>query len=188
MPVPSDITALSTTAGSNFPLGSESPALADDYLRAQASYIAQLRAVIGGAADANIPYAAYKKANILGTVSQTAGVPTGAIIERGINANGEYVRWADGTMICRKTAAAPATLTTTTATGAGYTGAAVTTITLAGTFISPPEVSLTSVFVAGARCWVSRDTVTTTTASAVAFSFSSAGQCQVDYIAVGRWF
>ena len=38
--------------------------------------------------------------NLLGTVSQTGGVPTGAVIERGSNANGEYVRWADGTQIC----------------------------------------------------------------------------------------
>lgn len=38
--------------------------------------------------------------NILGTVSQSGGVPTGAIIERGSNANGEYVRFADGTQIC----------------------------------------------------------------------------------------
>lgn len=38
---------------------------------------------------------------ILGTVSQSSGVPTGAIIERGSNANGEYVRFADGTQICQ---------------------------------------------------------------------------------------
>lgn len=42
----------------------------------------------------------YSRANLLGTVSQASGVPTGAIIERGSNANGEYVRWADGTQIC----------------------------------------------------------------------------------------
>lgn len=42
----------------------------------------------------------YKRSNILGTVSQAGGVPTGAIIERGENANGEYVRWADGTLEC----------------------------------------------------------------------------------------
>ncbi|RRV38613.1 phage tail protein [Stutzerimonas stutzeri] len=42
----------------------------------------------------------YKRSNILGTVSQSGGVPTGAIIERGSNANGEYVRFADGTQIC----------------------------------------------------------------------------------------
>ena len=42
----------------------------------------------------------YGQGNILGTVSQSAGVPTGAIIERGSNANGEFVKYADGTMIC----------------------------------------------------------------------------------------
>ena len=43
----------------------------------------------------------YHTGNILGTVSQSGGVPTGAIIERGSNVNGEYVRYADGTMICK---------------------------------------------------------------------------------------
>ena len=42
----------------------------------------------------------YAKENILGTVSQSGGVPTGAIIQRGSNANGEFVRYADGTQIC----------------------------------------------------------------------------------------
>lgn len=57
MPVPSDITALSTTAASNSPAGSESPATADDYFRAHAAFIAQLRAVIGGATNPDIPTA-----------------------------------------------------------------------------------------------------------------------------------
>ncbi|MCL8343248.1 phage tail protein [Pseudomonas mosselii] len=39
-------------------------------------------------------------ADIVGTVSQAGGVPTGAIIERGSNANGEYTRYADGTQEC----------------------------------------------------------------------------------------
>lgn len=43
---------------------------------------------------------AFNRANILGTVGQASGVPTGAIIQRGSNANGEYVRYADGTQIC----------------------------------------------------------------------------------------
>ena len=43
---------------------------------------------------------AYVRDNILGTVSESSGVPTGAIIERGSNANGEFVKYADGTMIC----------------------------------------------------------------------------------------
>ncbi|SUZ32941.1 hypothetical protein ROE7235_02707 [Roseibaca ekhonensis] len=40
--------------------------------------------------------------NILGSVSQAGGVPTGAIIERGSNANGDYTRFADGTQICTR--------------------------------------------------------------------------------------
>ena len=44
----------------------------------------------------------YGQGNILGTVSQSAGVPTGAIIESGSNANGEFVKYADGTMICTR--------------------------------------------------------------------------------------
>jgi hypothetical protein len=44
--------------------------------------------------------ALYGLDSVLGTVSQVAGVPTGAIIERGSNANGQYVRLADGTQIC----------------------------------------------------------------------------------------
>ncbi|MGE8150904.1 hypothetical protein ACQKP5_06585 [Pseudomonas vancouverensis] len=39
-------------------------------------------------------------APILGVVNQVAGVPTGAVLERGSNANGEYVKLADGTLIC----------------------------------------------------------------------------------------
>jgi hypothetical protein len=42
----------------------------------------------------------YTQNRIVGTVSQSGGIPTGAIIERGSNANGEYVKCADGTMIC----------------------------------------------------------------------------------------
>jgi len=42
----------------------------------------------------------YHTGNVLGTVSQSGGVPTGALIERGNNANGSYVRYADGTQEC----------------------------------------------------------------------------------------
>ncbi|SER03948.1 DUF2793 domain-containing protein [Thalassovita taeanensis] len=42
----------------------------------------------------------YGRDTLVGTVSQAASVPTGAIIERGSNSNGDYVRFADGTQIC----------------------------------------------------------------------------------------
>lgn len=43
---------------------------------------------------------AYGPGNLLGTVSETGGTPTGAVIERGTANGGTYVRWADGTQIC----------------------------------------------------------------------------------------
>lgn len=42
----------------------------------------------------------YAQDSILGPVSQAGGVPTGAIVERGNNANGEFAKFADGTLIC----------------------------------------------------------------------------------------
>lgn len=50
----------------------------------------------------------YGPGNVLGTVTETAGAPTGAVIERGSNANGDYVRFADGTQICSVTLGAVA--------------------------------------------------------------------------------
>lgn len=55
-------------------------------------------------ADAKIAALALKsasKADIVGIVRQAAGVPTGAIIEISSNAAGEYVKYANGTMVCR---------------------------------------------------------------------------------------
>jgi len=45
---------------------------------------------------------AYGKTNILGTVSQTAGVPTGALMEYVTNGNGEAWKFACGLMICTR--------------------------------------------------------------------------------------
>ncbi|KIC37098.1 hypothetical protein RA27_21710 [Ruegeria sp. ANG-R] len=56
----------------------------------------------------------YGPGNLLGTVSENSGVPSGAVIERGSTANGDYTRFADGTQICTATLAA---VGCTTATG-----------------------------------------------------------------------
>ena len=44
----------------------------------------------------------YGPGNLLGVVAETGGVPSGAVIERGANADGRYVRFADGTQICTR--------------------------------------------------------------------------------------
>ncbi|MDZ5111873.1 MULTISPECIES: hypothetical protein [Pseudomonas] len=43
---------------------------------------------------------AFNRANIVGSVGQASGVPTGAVMQRGSNSNGEFIRFADGTQIC----------------------------------------------------------------------------------------
>ena len=51
-------------------------------------------------ARASLGLGAAAVAAIVGAVSQSGGVPTGAIIQRGSNANGGFIRYADGTQIC----------------------------------------------------------------------------------------
>lgn len=45
----------------------------------------------------------YGPGNLLGSVGLSGGTPTGAVIERGSNTNGDFVRLADGTQICTHT-------------------------------------------------------------------------------------
>lgn len=40
---------------------------------------------------------------VVGTVGNDSGYPSGSVIERGSNANGRYIRFADGTQICTAT-------------------------------------------------------------------------------------
>jgi len=54
MPVPTALSDLSTTAGSNFPQGGESPITADDALRAHASFLALLRDGKGASAEVTV--------------------------------------------------------------------------------------------------------------------------------------
>lgn len=53
-----------------------------------------------GAGAAQLDATLYRQGNILGTVSRVSGVPAGAILERGSNANGTYLRLTCGTQIC----------------------------------------------------------------------------------------
>ncbi|MEQ7921131.1 hypothetical protein ABQX22_18180 [Xanthomonas sp. WHRI 1810A] len=48
----------------------------------------------------SIPGSVYTKSNVVGPLGLAGGVPTGAIVESGTNANGTYVRYADGTQEC----------------------------------------------------------------------------------------
>gem|GEM_PF-3581567 len=128
----------------------------------------------------------YHSRNILGTVSQSGGVPTGAIIERGSNANGEYVRFADGTQICfvYKVKAAAASMQ---ANGVHYWS---DPWPFPAAFISAPSIT-TGAFVAGVLSWGSADgqSIDGTLGYLNAFA-NIAATADVHYraIAIGRWY
>lgn len=131
---------------------------------------------------------AYGPGNLLGPVSQSGGAPTGAVIESGANANGEFTRFADGTMICA------ATLTHTdeaiaTATGGSYRSDPISIAFPAG-FSSVPAVS----FAAGRTtnhwdAWAILQTASPTSFGCIYIAPTSRTQTmRLSYIAFGRWF
>jgi hypothetical protein len=128
----------------------------------------------------------YERGNLLGTVSQAAGVPTGAVIERGSNANGEYVRWADGTQICthKKNTAAALNIST----GAVYT-TGNTNWSFPAAFSDPPIVSVLELSGNGI-CWGGLgDNGTTTTSTSFSMFKSTVGSVSfVGLSAIGRWY
>jgi hypothetical protein len=132
----------------------------------------------------------FSQGNILGTVSETGGVPTGAIIERGSNANGEFVKYADGTMICTKffTGFGPVNL----AYGSAFRSATISTGSPASNFSTVPFVFYT------VRGNTAAPTYAAPFVSAAATSLGSVQLCretssastgfEMDLTAIGRWF
>ena len=72
----------------------------DVRLWANASELRVLDGVPAAATDGSM---VYNQGNIVAPVSQSGGVPTGGIVQRGVTGAGEYVRFADGTQICWQT-------------------------------------------------------------------------------------
>lgn len=79
MPVPSTINDLSTTAGANYPAGTESPSTIDDYLRAHASFIAGLRdGKVANTGNETIAGTKTFSSAIVGSLSGNASTATSA--------------------------------------------------------------------------------------------------------------
>lgn len=124
----------------------------------------------------------YGPGNLLGTVSEVSGTPTGAVIERGSTANGDYIRFADGTQIC--TAALPAT-DCTNAEGALFSSA-FATWAFPATFADTPALSGSG----GATArFVGFDAPSTSQVSYKVLSAASdASTLSPTVTAIGRWF
>ncbi|TKT79958.1 hypothetical protein [Aquamicrobium sp. LC103] len=135
--------------------------------------------------------AAYHRGNVLGAVGQSGGVPTGAIIDRGSNANGEFVRFADGTQITFRQVIYSTTITT--AVGNGFWASDVVHAPFAASFVAAPIVQVTALRPAGCPygTYASPNIPTTSSMSISIVSVSSIGAAfehPVNVVAVGRWF
>ena len=130
------------------------------------------------------------RANLLGTVSQTGGVPTGAVIESGSNANGSYVKFADGTMICTQYISfADNGLSFTKNTGS-LNWWALKTLTFPAAFSASPKGLSASATNGTGLGWASvRSTNTTTIQISIYDDTNRSGQAiTYSYTAIGRWF
>jgi hypothetical protein len=113
----------------------------------------------------------FNQGNIVGTVSEASGVPTGAIIESGSNANGEFVKYADGTLICTVSA---------------INGGSTWTFPVA--FSSAPKMTNASVAGNNARFTTLGAPSTTSVATFGWLVSGSASTAASDLCAIGRWF
>ncbi|KQQ70930.1 hypothetical protein ASF70_18985 [Rhizobium sp. Leaf321] len=124
--------------------------------------------------------------DIVGTVSQSGGIPTGAIVERGSNANGEYVRFADGTQICTYNAVFSIT---TTALGSIFRdNASVGAWSFPASFATAPAVMTSS---NSAVTWTGLASASATQLNAApVFSATalSGSSVRIYFQAIGRWF
>ena len=109
-----------------------------------------------------------------------------AIAEGGSNANGNYIKYQDGTLICYKSVSNAVAITT--AWGSLYEG----TLDLGSwpaTFISAPEVSITNRGTPGAMVESFKTVPTTTSAGEVYLvrPTSATLTFTLSVIAIGRW-
>lgn len=128
--------------------------------------------------------------NVVGTVSQSSGVPTGAIIERGTFTGGEYVKYADGTMI-QWGRLSISNKAVTSAAGVLFQSAAVDTVTYGPAFVGNPSPSALFLYSSGgARPWPVLASSTATYASFVLQCGMSVSAMAGDYVwqVMGRWF
>lgn len=132
------------------------------------------------------PAQAYRRGNVVGTVSQASGVPTGGLIERGSNATGQFTRWADGTQICWQTLTVNAPINV--AFLGGFRTAAQTWVYPAA-FVSPPSLTATTANLNSIN--VLANNVGASAASIFHMTVTSQGTAAdlvANLVAVGRWF
>lgn len=146
---------------------------------------AQVWGILGVAPVAN----AYSRNNILGTVSQSLGVPTGALIEKGSNTNGQYARFADGTQICWNDNIA---ITATTATTALVSWSFPSVFSSANYTVSPPVLTSVGSFTGAKRTGLPYRSTASASSCEIGFLSNAlwtiGDSSTATVTAIGRWF
>jgi hypothetical protein len=138
----------------------------------------------------------YQNSNIVGTVIQSGGLPAGAVFERGTNANGSYIRYADGTQECWFESG---TFYGPSHGDFGATYSATLSWNFPAAFVSPPTTFYSSGQMdaaLGPACWpigavkLSAGATTTTSDQAIYILFSQMGgyKAKLKGYAIGRWY
>jgi hypothetical protein len=119
----------------------------------------------------------YHQGRVIGSVSQSGGIPTGAVIETGTNANGRYTRFADGTQICSATLAASSSADVVWTFPAAFATGGVARHVLATPRSTAARAARVDLASSG------------TSVGVAVHDMSGARQAgDVDLIAIGRWF
>ena len=126
----------------------------------------------------------------IGTVSQSGGVPTGAIIERGSNSNGEYTKFADGTLICWFTRSAESVANNSSGGTTNLFFSGEVGLTFPATFvgITPTVTPCASLSSGGTSSWPSIRGRSLTGTSLALISNVQNAAAYLGYTAIGRWF
>ena len=175
-------------------LGGDTPRVASSKINAMTLDLFAALGAVDGALPPALPVAKGGTGNttgaaprlaaaaMLGAVAQSGGVPTGAIFERGSNANGEYTKFADGTMICYRI---------------GISAAATANTMLVTSVIFPAAFSVIPMVVGELIGPTSNDNISVLRFSAAGGTPASGYiQLKADitqtyllgYTAIGRWF
>lgn len=125
---------------------------------------------------------AYGPGNLLGPVSQSGGTPTGAVIESGSDANGTWLRLADGTQICTS----PAFYVDVTLVAGALYRSSPLSWSFPRSFVEAPALMQGRQNHSTAY-WTVPGVATTTTGEVSAMSYQSVSTRLVSLVAVGRW-
>lgn len=127
-------------------------------------------------------------ADMVGPVSQSGGTPTGAIIERGANASGNYTKYADGTLECWGTLDSG----TLPLTSSNFTGSTAGLIYFANISVAFPVAFAGSIVViptiTSGSGFAARPTNVNLNSATIQVYSSTSAAVTIAWFAKGRWY